>query len=67
MLADVGKVGRGQRALAAINTHLCDRMPSGRFVTLALLSIDLETHDFATLRDVGFHQLRCVAVRQRPF
>ncbi len=35
------------RALTAINEHMCDRMPAGRFVTLALLHLDLQTHRFA--------------------
>jgi sigma-B regulation protein RsbU (phosphoserine phosphatase) len=40
------------RALGAINAHLCDRMPGGRFVTLALLALDLKTHQF-TLANAG--------------
>ncbi|UCD76083.1 MAG: SpoIIE family protein phosphatase [Phycisphaerales bacterium] len=35
------------RALTTVNRHLSDRMARGRFVTLAILSIDLHTHRFS--------------------
>lgn len=41
--ADVGTAD----AVAGINAHMCDRMPPGRFITLAVLSIDLQTHEFS--------------------
>lgn len=33
-------------ALTAINQHMCDRMPTGRFITLALLHINLTSHRY---------------------
>ncbi len=35
------------RILNAINAHLCDRMPAGRFVTLLILSLDVTSHRFS--------------------
>ncbi|MHC5022590.1 MAG: PP2C family protein-serine/threonine phosphatase [Planctomycetota bacterium] len=40
------------RALTEINEHMCDRMPDGRFVTLALLDLDLATNHL-TLASAG--------------
>ena len=39
-------------ALAALNAHMCDRMPAGRFVTLALLNLNLKAHRY-TLVNAG--------------
>jgi serine phosphatase RsbU (regulator of sigma subunit)/hemoglobin-like flavoprotein len=40
------------RALTEINAHMCDRMPDGRFVTLALLVLHLPSHRY-TLASAG--------------
>lgn len=40
------------RALGRINSHLCDRMPGGRFVTLACLCLHVPSHRF-TLVSAG--------------
>ena len=42
------------RAFASINAHMCERMPSGRFITLALLNINLKTHHYSMVN--GGHQ-----------
>jgi serine phosphatase RsbU (regulator of sigma subunit)/hemoglobin-like flavoprotein len=42
------------QAVTLINRHMCDRMPSGRFVTLAALHVNLVSHRF-TLVNAG-HQ-----------
>ncbi len=39
-------------ALTAINKNMCDRMPSGRFITLALLNLNLKSHRY-TLVNAG--------------
>ncbi len=34
-------------AVTAINKHMCERMPIGRFITLVVLGLDLKTHQFS--------------------
>lgn len=33
-------------AMTAINRHMCDRMPAGRFITAALLQVNLTSHRY---------------------